>query len=55
MKGYGNACSADKQLLKMTSTQREYIVKLHNRMRNKIALGQIKNYSPAAKMPSFVS
>lgn len=48
-------CSADKQLLKWTNPRKEFIVKLHNRMRNKIALGQIKNYSSAAKMPAFVS
>lgn len=39
----------------MDSSQKEYIVKLHNRMRNKLALGEIKKYSPAAKMPCFVS
>lgn len=37
----------------MNTSQKEYIVKLHNRMRNKIALGQIPKYSSAAKMPSF--
>lgn len=54
LKVFGKACSADKQILKMTASQKEYIVSMHNRMRNKIALGQIKNYSPAAKMPCFV-
>lgn len=39
----------------MDASQKEYIVKLHNRMRNRIAMGEIKKYSPAAKMPCFVS
>lgn len=38
----------------MDSKQKEYIVKLHNRMRNKLAMGQLTKYSPAAKMPCFV-
>lgn len=39
----------------MTNSRKEYIVKLHNRMRNKLAMGEIKGYEPAAKMPCFVS
>lgn len=38
----------------MNNEQKEYIVKLHNRMRNKLALGEIPKYNPAAKMPAFV-
>lgn len=52
---FGESCSADKAVLKMDSSQKEYIVKLHNRMRNRIAMGEIKKYSSAAKMPCFVS
>lgn len=52
---YGATCSPDKAILKIDESQKEYIVKLHNRMRNKIAMGQIDKYSPAAKMPCFVS
>lgn len=50
---FGETCSPDKAVLKMDASQKEYIVKLHNRMRNKIAMGEIKKYSPAAKMPCF--
>lgn len=52
---FGETCSPDKAVLKMDASQKEYIVKLHNRMRNKIAMGEIKKYNPAAKMPSLVS
>lgn len=38
----------------MTKSQKEYILKLHNEMRNQIALGKIHGYKPAAKMPTFV-
>lgn len=51
---FGKDCSADRQILQMNSEQKEYIVKLHNRMRNKLALGEIPKYSSAAKMPAFV-
>lgn len=52
---FGSACSPDRVIVKMTNKQKEYILKLHNRMRNKLALGEIHGYSPAAKMPVFVS
>lgn len=52
---FGSSCSPDRVIVKMTNEQREYILKLHNRMRNKLALGEIRGYSPAAKMPVFVS
>lgn len=52
---FGSSCSADRVIVKMTNEQKEYILKLHNRMRNKLALGEIQGYSPATKMPVFVS
>lgn len=52
---YGFSCSPDRIIVKMTNEQKEYILKLHNRMRNKLALGEIDGYSPAAKMPVFVN
>lgn len=41
-------------MVKMTNDRKELILKLHNRMRNEIAMGKIPGYDPAAKMPSFV-
>lgn len=52
---FGSSCSPDRVIVKMTNEQKEYILKLHNRMRNALALGEIWRYSPAAKMPVFVS
>lgn len=38
----------------MDTLKIQNILKLHNTMRNQIALGQIKNYATAAKMPVMV-
>lgn len=37
----------------MDKSQKETILKLHNKMRNKIAMGEMKQFGPAAKMPVF--
>lgn len=39
----------------MDSARKELILQLHNKMRNEIAMGEMKTYSAAAKMPCFVS
>lgn len=37
----------------MDKDEKDTILKLHNKMRNKIAMGEMKEYGPAAKMPVF--
>lgn len=37
----------------MDQQQKETILEIHNKLRNKIAMGEMKEFSPAAKMPCF--
>lgn len=50
---FGEACSTDAEIVEMDKQQKEIIVKLHNKMRNKIAMGEMKEFDSAAKMPVF--
>lgn len=44
----------DRYQLDISSSQKDYIVKLHNELRNKVALGQIGRLGSASRMPALV-
>ncbi|XP_055304330.1 antigen 5 like allergen Cul n 1-like [Sitodiplosis mosellana] len=43
----------DLNLLEMSTNQKDHIVRLHNRLRNKIALGEIRRFDSASRMPAL--
>lgn len=55
LQDYGETCPEDRAFVEFDDFQKEYIVRLHNRMRNKIALGEVKKFNTAARMPALVS
>lgn len=52
---FGASCSPDRAIIKMSTKHKLYILQIHNRMRNEIALGRIPGYETASRMPMLVS
>lgn len=55
LQDYGETCPQDRAFVEFDDFQKEFIVRLHNRMRNKIALGEVRKFNTAARMPALVS
>lgn len=47
-------CPANKTLIELTEDNKEYILDIHNKFRNTIALGAVDGYEPAARMTTMV-
>jgi hypothetical protein len=47
-------CPADRHQIPMSTKRKNLLLMLHNRMRNKVALGKLKGYKPAKRMPVLV-
>lgn len=47
-------CPANKTLIELTDENKEYILDIHNKFRNTIALGAVDRYEPAARMTTMV-
>lgn len=47
-------CPANKTLIELTEDNKEYILDVHNKYRNSIALGAVDGYEPATRMTTMV-
>lgn len=47
-------CPANKTLIELTDDNKEYILDVHNKFRNTIALGAVDGYEPATRMTTMV-
>lgn len=52
---FGTECSKDRAVIPLKKRQKTFILELHNRMRNKIALGHLDGYESAQRMPILVN
>nr|B9URJ1.1 RecName: Full=Antigen 5 like allergen Cul n 1; Short=Ag5 like allergen Cul n 1; AltName: Full=Allergen Culn1; AltName: Full=Antigen 5 family protein; AltName: Full=Cul n 12; Flags: Precursor [Culicoides nubeculosus]ACM40888.1 antigen 5-related salivary protein [Culicoides nubeculosus] len=46
-----NTCPRDAKILPMSTKRKNLILKVHNRLRNKVALGKLPGFPKAARMP----
>nr|ACH56844.1 salivary secreted antigen-5 related protein [Simulium vittatum] len=46
-----SSCPRDRQLVPMSTKRKNLLLMLHNRMRNKVALGKLEGYQQAKRMP----
>jgi hypothetical protein len=51
---FAAACPEKKHLVPMSSKLKNLLLTMHNRIRNKVALGQLQGYEPAKRMPILV-
>lgn len=49
------ACPADREMVEMGDKEIQQILKVHNKLRNKIANGDQNGFSPASRMATMVS
>lgn len=55
MQEFSGDAYGDRTVLEMTSSRKDHILKVHNELRNKIAMGEISGFGSAARMPALVS
>jgi hypothetical protein len=47
-------CPRDRHLVPMSTKRKNLLLMMHNRMRNKVALGKLEGYEQAKRMPILV-